>query len=154
MENDDEIKRYAASGMAAYLPGMVYMLELMQRQVDDFRAQLARMQNGMQGLPDKEEDRPVPWSDPAKKKRRKTAASYWAKMTKAERSEEMRRRMAVSAARAAKERKARETIKERKPHPRDADHPDHEAFLAKLRRGVRAKKRASRKAAADLAIAS
>jgi hypothetical protein len=41
---DDETKAYALMGMAALLPGMVHMLELMQSEVDNFRTRLAAMQ--------------------------------------------------------------------------------------------------------------
>ena len=41
-----ETMSYAKMGMAAVLPGMVHMLELMQAEVDRFRQQLAAMQDG------------------------------------------------------------------------------------------------------------
>jgi len=45
-KKDAETITYAQMGMAAMLPGMVHMLELMQAEVDNMRAQLAAMQNG------------------------------------------------------------------------------------------------------------
>lgn len=44
MRTDDELRHYAASGMAAYLPGMVYMIEIMQRELDAMRARLVSLQ--------------------------------------------------------------------------------------------------------------
>lgn len=61
---------YAKMGMAAMLPGMVHMLELMQAEVDNFRTQLAALQGqeavegkrhgprgGAMGWPDDPEER-------------------------------------------------------------------------------------------------
>jgi hypothetical protein len=42
----DNLSQYAQMGMAALLPGMVHAVELMQAQIDEFKAQLAAMQNG------------------------------------------------------------------------------------------------------------
>jgi hypothetical protein len=39
----NELNAYAKMGMAAMLPGLQYAVELMQRNLDDFRAQLAHL---------------------------------------------------------------------------------------------------------------
>jgi hypothetical protein len=101
-----DVNRYAVSGMAAFLPGMQYMVELMQRQLDEFRQELALFQ----ALDDK---RAAP---------KKAAKGAWAGMTAKERSAEMKRRL---AARAAK--------KTAKLHPRDSRHPGHDAWREKMR---------------------
>ncbi len=44
MKQPNHTLEYAQMGMAALLPGMVHMLELMQRQVDDFRERLTALQ--------------------------------------------------------------------------------------------------------------
>jgi hypothetical protein len=101
-----DVNRYAVSGMAAFLPGMQYMVELMQRQLDEFRQELALFQ----ALDDK---RTAP---------KKAAKGAWAGMTAKERSAEMKRRF---AARAAKKKTA-------KLHPRDSRHPGHDAWRETL----------------------
>lgn len=73
-----ETTSYAQMGMAAMLPGMVHMLELMQAEVDRFRQQLAGLQGAVQNGTGK-------------------LASGWP-ADPAERSAEMRRRMAVGKA--------------------------------------------------------
>jgi hypothetical protein len=79
---------------------------------------------------------------PAKAKRTKAAKGYWAKMTHAERSAEMRRRQAVAAGTEP----AKPRVKLAKPgkrkliqpnHPRNPDHPKHAEWLAKTRRANR-----------------
>jgi hypothetical protein len=83
MKQPNESLEYAQMGMAAMLPGMVHMLELMQQQVDDFRTRLAALQGqaAMQGS-----------SRPARNGR---LASGWPADPE-ERSREMKRRMKVS----------------------------------------------------------
>jgi hypothetical protein len=97
-------------GMAALLPGMIHMLELMQKQVDDFRAQLAALQNGtFTASPARPRDRvkskrgrlpgPRPEAGTGELTARGTPlkASYWATLTAEERRAEMRRRAKVAA---------------------------------------------------------
>jgi hypothetical protein len=80
---------------------------------------------------------------PAKAKRTKAAKGYWAKMTRAERSAEMRRRQAVAAGtESARPRvKLAQSGQPRKlvqpNHPRNTGHPKHEEWLAKTRRANR-----------------
>jgi hypothetical protein len=102
--DDKELRHYAASGMAAYLPGMVYMIELMQRELDEMRARLGQLQGTEEG--------------PA-------GTRGWAGMTPEERSAEMRKRIAV---------RLRNKKKAEKLHPRDKAHPDHAKWIAKMRR--------------------
>ena len=81
---DDETKAYALMGMAALLPGMVRMLELMQSEVDNFRTRLAAMQG--------EAAMTVRQSRPPKKSR--GGAQGWSTDPE-ERKAEMARRMAL-----------------------------------------------------------
>lgn len=79
----DDLNRYAEMGLAALIPGMVRMVELMQQQLDAAKAQLA----ALQGRPaSKRLGRPPG----------KAANSGWAGMTPEQRSAEMKRRIAVA----------------------------------------------------------
>jgi hypothetical protein len=108
-----DVNRYAVSGMAAFLPGMQYMVELMQRQLDEFRQELALFQQ----LDDKRALAPEKSAV-----RVKVAKGAWAGMTAEERSAEMKRRFAVRAAKKAA-----------KLHPRDPRHPGHDAWRETMR---------------------
>ncbi len=79
-----ETNRYATMGMAALLPGMVHMLELMQAEIDKFRNQLAQLQEA---------------SEPAEERnpRKARGLSGWPADPE-ERKAEMARRMKVAAA--------------------------------------------------------
>lgn len=107
-DSGDELRVYAMSGMAAFLPGMQYMMELMQRQFDELRGQLALMQTGT-------------------KEKSHSNGHGWGDMSAEERSTEMKRRRAVSKHKQAAAR-----------HPRDKDHPDHAKWVAKLAKGRKA----------------
>ena len=111
MKQPHEQNRYAAMGMAAMLPGLQYALELMQHQLDDFRAELARLQGGE--APRAKIGRPKGSANKAK--------SGWENMTAEERSAEMKRRQAVAKANKA-------------THPRDPNHPGHDEWVANLRK--------------------
>jgi hypothetical protein len=104
-----ELTRYAHMGMAAYIPGMQRMIELMQHQLDELRHELQLAQDG-DGSGRK-----------ALKSPRKSAGAKWGweGMSAEERSREMKRRMAVAKRK-----------KQGKLHPRDKDHPDHEKWGA------------------------
>ena len=125
MKHDSELNRYAASGMAAYLPGMQYMIELMQHELDEFRNRLALLQEMKEPVEGRKRGRP-----------KGSGGSYgWEGMTPEERSAEMKRRMQVH------KRKLLVT------HP---DHPDHAKWVAKmarLHRAVWAKKTKAEKEA-------
>lgn len=86
-------------GMAAYLPGMQYALELMTKQLDDFRAQLSRLQNGDQPKPKRHisPEGAKAISDAQKKRWAKVKrVSSWAKFKTPEaRAAEMKRRIAA-----------------------------------------------------------
>jgi len=64
-----ETMNYAQLGMAAMLPGMVHMLELMQAEVDRFRTQLAALQGAeLQETPQAQERRGSGWpADPVER---------------------------------------------------------------------------------------
>lgn len=124
--------KYVAAGMAAMLPGMQYALDLLQGLVDEMRGQLAGMQAGL----------PV---KPARGRPPKAAAqgrNGWP-ASPAARKREMARRMAKRASRAT--------------HPRQVGHPDHEQWLAQMRRAQarhwRGLTAAQRKARTDAMLA-
>lgn len=106
-------------GMAAMLPGMQKMLDLMQKQVDEFRDAL----NGLSASP-----RRVEGATKLGRPRKNVAAiqgrasSGWP-ADPAERSAEMKRRRAVA-----------EKKKNAKLHPRDKSHPEHAAWVAKMKK--------------------
>jgi len=102
MENS-QLNLFAASGMAAIIPGFQYALDQLQKMLDDIRLQLAAMQGGVtpkRGRPAGSTGRNG-WSDDP-----------------VERRAEMKRRMA-----------------KRQPHlhPRDKNHPEHAAWVEKMR---------------------
>jgi len=125
---------FEAMGLAAMLPGMQHMITLMQRELDNMRAALARVQARQAG----HEEAPTH----AEKSRRQAVVGYWAKMSPEERSAEMRRRgMVRTGKKGAKGKKQKHaqygqlttTGQPVKMHPRDPRHPGHDAWLAKLR---------------------
>lgn len=98
---------YEQMGIAAMIPGMQHMIDLMQRELDSMREQLAQAQNGGNArsfLNERKRGRPPKLiegsfrvdgeSAAAKEFSRKSRASssFWAKMSAEERSAEMRRR--------------------------------------------------------------
>jgi hypothetical protein len=96
----DATTTYAQMGMASLLPGMQYMVELMQKQLDEMRDHLAALQNG--GAP-KRLGRPpksAVAADSVRAARRSGASGAWANLTAEQRSEEMKRRQAVGRANA------------------------------------------------------
>ena len=93
-------------GLAAMVPGMQYLIELMQAELDRMRDMLAGAAET--------QPRKAP-SSGLNTKGKPVGDSYWASMTAEERSAEMLRRRAVAAGK-------------RKLHPRDKAHPDHEKW--------------------------
>jgi hypothetical protein len=137
--SNSEIHRFAHMGMAAYLPGMQYMIELMQRELDGLRAQVALFQAAEAG-------------GISRNSRRKSGKGQrsgpWANMTAEERSAEMKRRMAVRD----KNKAAAAGL-----NPRDKDHPDHAkwaARMAKIRKAAWNKKTKAEKEAWKTAMAA
>lgn len=63
--------------------------------------------------------------------------SYWATMTTEERSQEMQRRFLVRAGKIAKKPRKPQVKLVKLGHPRNAAHPGHAEWLAKMQRGVR-----------------
>jgi|SRR5882672_4974940 len=134
MKHSEETTTYAQMGMAALLPGMQYMLERMQHQLDEFRSQLAVLQtpvvstngnapritkNGKRiGRPRKEVAPVLRSGWPADPEERKA---------------EMKRRMQVRKQRRANSPRA-DSSAPAPTHPRDANHPDHEAWVKKIRK--------------------
>lgn len=121
---NDEILHYAKMGKAALLPGMVKMLDLMQRQIDEFRAEL----NGAESSP-----RRVEGATKRGRPRKNVESlsgrglSGWPADPE-ERKKEMARRRKVAKAK-----------KSAKLHPRDAAHPDHEHWKEIMRKAQKAR---------------
>lgn len=99
--------RYLEMGMASLLPGMQYMVEQMQRMLDEFRAELAMLQAGHHGA--KARAGKGAWAGKSAEERHEIAKRRW----------ETRRRNAEAA--------------DAPRHPHDPRHPGHEAYIAKLR---------------------
>lgn len=119
--DDTKANMYAQMGMAALLPGFQYALELMQRQLDEFRATLAALQNGAAPAkrgPGRLRNAPLPVAGSGQLTARGTPLKkgYWAQFTPEERVAEMRRRREVQMANKA-------------VHPRDPRHPGHAEWL-------------------------
>jgi hypothetical protein len=93
--------KFAQMGMAALLPGMQHMLDLMEDHLKTFRAALAHAQsngassNGTEPEEPKKRGRPPGLSNSDRSK------SYWGKMTPEERTAEMSRRFEVHRQKAA-----------------------------------------------------
>jgi hypothetical protein len=88
MKFNRETTTYAQMGMAALIPGMQYMIEHMQKELDSMREYLGILQTADDDGGDK-----GPMKNP---KRVKGSQGPWKDMTPEERSIEMRRRMAVA----------------------------------------------------------
>jgi hypothetical protein len=130
---------YAEMGMAALLPGMIHMYELMQKHLDDFRQQLSDLQNGI--LPTKRRGRPpgstnknskTPPPPPTRTSstskfasppitKPKRASSGWPTDPEERKAEAMRRRAVTAAKKAG-------TASASKLRKSDAEHPDHEKW--------------------------
>jgi hypothetical protein len=87
MRPSKDDNQYAQMGMAAMLPGMVHMLEIMQNEVDNMRTQLAALQG--QAAMTSQPKRKKPVGRPSGKSR---GLSGWP-ADPDERKEEMQRRM-------------------------------------------------------------
>jgi hypothetical protein len=127
-----EINRFALLGMAALTPGMQYMTELMQRAMDEHRTLLSLCQ--------------LESDDHSGDRRIAEAKGSWAHMSAAERSTEMKRRIAMRA-------------RNKAPalNPRDRDHPEHAKWVAKmgkLRKAAWAKKSKAERQAWTAAMAA
>ena len=106
-------------GIAALLPGMQRMIELMQRELDVMRSQLA----GLQATPRKIAGKRSVGRPPVSLGG--VAGSGWPSDPD-ERKLEAQRRMKVRAQNKA-------------THPRDVNHPDHAAFVAKASAAAKAR---------------
>lgn len=116
MRQDTGTITYEQMGVAAMLPGMVHMLELMLAAVNEMRALLGDAQvTG--AAPPKRLGRP-----PLNRGR-----SGWPEDPE-ERKAEMKRRQAVAARKAGK-------LPAEPTHPRDPRHPGHDAWVKKLKAG-------------------
>jgi hypothetical protein len=116
---------YESVGLAAMIPGMQHMITLMQRELDEIRATLARVQARQAGYEETADS-------PEKKGKGSHQAAYWARMTPEERSAEMRRRGMVRGKSKAKTNKLTGADLNRL-HPRDVRSPRHESWLKKMR---------------------
>ena len=118
-KDDDDFNRYKQFGLAALIPGMAHMIELMQRQLDDMRQQLAMMQEPARKV-----------GRPAKGAR---LASGWPADAE-ERSREMRRRIANRLAK-RKQRAAKRGVPDNSQVKKD--HPDHGKFRETMRKSAK-----------------
>jgi len=109
--NEDNNALYAQMGLATLIPGMQRMMELMQRELDSMRAQLA----ALQAPKPRKVTTPGTVSRPRKVS---TGARGWP-ADPLERSNEMKRRQRVAAAKRA-------------THSSDPNHPNHAAWLKKV----------------------
>ena len=112
------IDKFSQMGVAAMIPGMQHMIELMQTELNRMRSLLDAAQNGVAIEARGPGERKSGWpADPL------------------ERSKEMARRMGVAAARReAGETRSAKSTKIKGMHPRDPNHPGHDAWLGKLRK--------------------
>lgn len=136
MKND--ANQYAAMGMAALLPGLQYAVEMMQKNLDEFREQLAALQSGAKPTKAKrvvsEEGRAAiaegqrrRWEQKQKGERGSKVKAYWARMTPEERAAEMRRRDMIRAKKATPKKAARN-------HAQNPNHPKHAEWLEKRKK--------------------
>ena len=125
---------YMQMGIAALIPGMQRMIELMQQELDRMRAKLAAAQSG--------EPTPVTVElktlGRPKGRKSKSNKGGWP-ADPLDRAKEQARRKGVAEAKreAAEQEDSPKKRKARKPgntHPRDANHKGHKAWLAKLRK--------------------
>ena len=112
----DDITKFGKFGLAALLPGMQYMLDLMQKELDQYRQALQETEEKP-----KSTRKPVVQLVNGKENDKLTGPrSYWYKMTAEQRSAEMARRMKVRdknlAKRAAKN---DETVKQNVPRSKN-----------------------------------
>jgi len=110
---------FAQMGIAALLPGMQYMLDLMQQALSEKRDLLTALQDGIGEV---SQQKRIGRPPGAKNKR----ANGWPADPE-ERKAEMARRQKVAAAKRGE-----------KLHPRDPGHPDHAKWVASI--GKRTKK--------------
>lgn len=93
---------YEQMGRACLIPGMQHMIDLMQRELDSMRAQLAQAQSGGSALDAVREakargpyrPRTPLTAEQEFKRKAKATSGWWAKLTPEERSAEMKRRYA------------------------------------------------------------
>lgn len=119
-KDGQDISQYAQMGLAALLPGMQRMVELMQQALDEQRALLLNLQHNGSAR------RTAKVTKSKIVSRAHVARSGWP-ADPGERSKEMKRRQAV-----AREKQFAERAQHL--HPRDAGHPDHAKWLAKMKR--------------------
>jgi hypothetical protein len=142
---DNDIATYAQMGIAAMLPGMVHAVEILQAQIDAFKARLAGLQNGH-----------APEQSRRSVANGQNSQKYWSKLTPQQRKAEMRRRFLKGQRKKDQKAKAtitraewkaeKPTVKMAKPkqpnHPANQNHPGHAAWLAKVQ-AARAQKAAA-----------
>jgi len=122
-ETNERLATYEQMGIAAMIPGMQHMLEMMTAELANMRARLGMLQEP--AAPRKKLGRPKKGA-PA---RVSAGKSGWSD-DPAERSREMKRRMAVAA--------KKKGIDAKGLHPRDVGHPEHDKWLKATRRAHKA----------------
>lgn len=121
---------YQQMGMAALIPGMQFMLDRMQQELDELRQVLAGIQKKNEQPGD---DEPVADLEEFLYQRKsKSSKGYWYSMTPKQRSAEMKRRAKVSLEKKQAASAAGEEIDVNKLHPRDKRSPRHKKWLAMM----------------------
>lgn len=133
--NLDELSRI---GLAALLPGMRRMIELMTKAYEEQHEKLARLQDNGTGLTRSGKKLGRPRTTLAKADvggeaiKSKSGGASWANMTKEERSAEMKRRQQVA------ETNKRSRAQAAATHPRDPNHPKHAQWVKNLQKSSKA----------------
>jgi hypothetical protein len=129
-------------GAAALLPGLQHALDMLNTLVAEYRGFLAQHQMSeslltgvkRRGRPPGRPNKVATITD-LTKAGKPLKGSYWANLTPAQRSAEMKRRMRVTAG--LEEKRPRKASRKAKTstsnHPRNPDHPEHAAWAAKLK---------------------
>ena len=122
--SDERLDKFSQMGIAALLPGMRYMRELMDEEVARLSARLGMAQ---------EEPRIIELKPLGRPKGSKNRKSGWPAGKLAREREAARRRgVALARREAGEEEGAPKKAREPKLHPRDPKHKGHKAWLAKL----------------------
>lgn len=125
----NETSRFAQMGMAALIPGMQHILDLMQEELDRMRYALADAQGkNVRGRPRKDESERSPNTHAKTALPPKPGMKNGWPIDPEERSAEMKRRLQV-----AREKKAELAHL----HPNDLRHPDHEKYRKNLSRKLK-----------------
>lgn len=138
----EKLTKYEVAGLLSLRPGMAYMIELMQEALDRLDGDIDRARGRQERLSEDETEQP----EEREERGPSAQAAYWARMTPAERRKEMRKRGMVGRgksktnghAAAVPTVKLTKAGRPWKGHPRDPNHPDHEAWVKKMSKSNKA----------------